>query len=169
MSNLEVIGIAASVLQIAELAARLSQRLFEFSRRTRHADKSIEFVSKDIKSTGVVLHQLGIELSRDEARAICSRTAIDKTDEFINDCLEVFLELDQSLDAETSSEEAIWNWKRKLKFAFREPRLELLMSDLDRLRSSLMLMLGTLTFAGQMKKYVPYQDLGETGICMSWC
>jgi hypothetical protein len=37
------------------------------------------------------------------------------------------------------------------------------------LRSSLMLMLGTLTFAGQMRKYVPYQDSGEVGICMCWC
>ena len=152
MSRLEVIGIAASVLQIAEVAARLSQRLFEFSRRTRHADKSIEFMSKDIKSTGVVLRQLGIELSKDEACAICSRTAIDKTDELINDCLEVFLELDESLDTEASSEGAPWNWNRKLKFLFREPHFELLRSNLDRLRSSLMLMLGALAFAGQIKR-----------------
>lgn len=152
MPGLEGLAIAASVLQIADLAATLSLKLFEFSRKTRNVDKSVEFVSKDIKSTGIVLHQLAIELSKDEARTICSRTAIDKTEELINECRQVFHELDQTLDAEASSGKAGWSFKRKLKFSFLEPHIELLRSNLDRLRSSLMLMVGTLTFASQMKK-----------------
>jgi hypothetical protein len=152
MSGLESLAIAASVLQIADLAANLSLKLFEFSRKTSNADKSVEFVSKDIKSTGIVLHQLAIELSKDEARAICSRMAIDKTEELINSCREVFHELEQILDAEASSDKTVWSLKRRLKFSFLEPHIELLRSNLDRLRSSLTLMVSTLTFASQMKK-----------------
>jgi hypothetical protein len=152
MSGLEGLAIAASVLQIADLAANLSLKLFEFSRKTRHADKSVELVSKDIKSTGIVLHQLAIELSKDEARAICSQIAINKTEELVNDCRQVFHELDQTLDAEASSSKTVWSLKRKIKYSFLEPHIELLRGNLDHLRSSLMLMVSTLTFAGQMKQ-----------------
>jgi hypothetical protein len=42
MSGLEILGIAASVLQIAEMGGRLSVKLFTFSRKIKNADKNID-------------------------------------------------------------------------------------------------------------------------------
>jgi hypothetical protein len=58
MSGLEILGIAASVLQIAELGGRLSVKLFTFGRKIKNADKHIDGISQDIAATGAVLQQL---------------------------------------------------------------------------------------------------------------
>lgn len=68
MSGIEILGVAASVLQIADLGGKLSVRLFTFSRKIKNAYKSIDTVSRDIAATGAVLQQLGSELQKDKCR-----------------------------------------------------------------------------------------------------
>jgi hypothetical protein len=56
MSGLEILSIAAGVIQIAGLGAKTSVRLFTFSRKIKTANRSIEAISKDIAATGAVLY-----------------------------------------------------------------------------------------------------------------
>lgn len=65
MSGIEILGIEASVLQIADLACRLSVKLFFFSDKIKDAEKSITSNSQNIAATGATPQQLGNELKKD--------------------------------------------------------------------------------------------------------
>ena len=152
MSGIEILGIAASVLQIAELGGKLSVKLFVFSRKIKKADKSIDSISQDIAATGAALQQLGNELAKDEHLRLCSQEAILTAQRLVDDCNKVFLELDNALDGRISNNTLIQGWRQRLKYPFLEPQIELLRSNLERLKSSLVVMLNVLIFAGQLKR-----------------
>ena len=153
MSGVEIVGIAASVIQIAELGARLSVKLFVFSRKIKSADKSIDSISQDIAATGAVLQQLGSELSKDENAELCSNEALATTRNLVDSCMSVFKDLESSLDGRfPSSNSVVAGWKRRLKFPFLEAQIEVLRSNLERLKSSLLVMLNVLIFAAQVRR-----------------
>jgi hypothetical protein len=58
MSGVEVLGIAASVLQIADLGAKVSVKLFGFARKVRGAAEKIDLISKEIAATGALLQRM---------------------------------------------------------------------------------------------------------------
>ena len=90
MSGIEILGIAASVLQIADLGGRLSVKVFTFSRKVKNADKNIDDVSRDIAGTGAILQQLGTMLKKDEQIRLCSSAAISTTTRLVDDCNQIF-------------------------------------------------------------------------------
>ncbi|KAK5049823.1 hypothetical protein LTR84_003941 [Exophiala bonariae] len=153
MSGIEILGIAAAVLQIADLGGKLSVKLFTFSRKIKSADKSIKSVSQDIAATGAVLQQLASVLKKDEKLRLCSDQAIETAKGLVADCKAIFSELDEALDNPgTSGNKYISAWKERLKFPFIEPQIELLQSNLERLKGSLVLMLNVLIYAEQLRK-----------------
>ncbi|KAJ9602070.1 hypothetical protein H2200_013430 [Cladophialophora chaetospira] len=154
MSGIEILGIAASVIQIADLGARLSVKLFVFSRKIKSADKSIESISQDIAVTGAILQQLGDEISKDENADLITKEALKTTEGLISGCQKVFTELDSELDGRVSKNvSVVVGWKNRVKFALLEAQIDLLRSNLERLKSSLLLILNVLTFAVQVRSH----------------
>lgn len=156
MSGIEILGVAASVIQIADLGARLSVKLFTFSRKIKSADKSIDSISQEIAATGAVLKQLGNELSKDENVELCSKEALATTKGLVDRCMDVFNDLNSSLDGHFSSNSIVAGWKQRLKFPFLEDQIQLLRANLERLKSSLLVMLNVLIFAAQARRCVSY-------------
>ena len=117
--------LAASVAQIADLGARLSVKLFVFSRRIKSADKSIQDVSQDIAMSGAVLQQLGDELSKDENAELVTKEALATVKDLIAGCKSVFAELDSSLDGRVSDHSLVPGWKLRVKFPFLESQVDL--------------------------------------------
>lgn len=151
------IGLIASVLQVADIGVRLSVKLFTFGHAAANADESITFISKDISHTSSILRELGQSLERDHKARLCSENAYRTTDAIVKDCREVFEEMDQSLmekmtriglDGSSSTpaaatlEKAVW--------PFLQPRIKLLWSNLDKLKSTLLLMLNVIIYAKQV-------------------
>ena len=162
MSGIEIVGIAASVIQIADLGARLSVRLFVFSKKIRSADKAIEAISQDIAATGAVLRELGLELSKDENAELCTNGALSTAKNLIAACQKVFDELNAELEGQTATVPSIvMAWKARLKYSFLEAQIELLRSNLERLKSTLTLMLNVLIFAVQVRRSVESGGLLE--------
>lgn len=151
MSGIEIVGIAASVLQLADLGGRLSVALFTFSRKIKNADKSIASISAEIAQTGSILQQLGNELQKDSQLRICSVDAVAMAKALVNDCYSVFDELKESLDAKVPKNKIIAAWKQKVKFPLIEPQINLLRTNLERLKSSILVMLNVLIFAEQLR------------------
>jgi len=152
MSGIEILGIAASVLQIADLGAKLSVKLFTFSRKVKNADKTINSISQDIAATGAVLQQLASVLKKDEKSRVCSDQAIQTAKGLVDDCKKIFSELDDALDNPSPGNKYFSAWKDRLKFPFIEPQIDLLQSNLERLKSSLVVMLNVLIYAEQLRK-----------------
>jgi hypothetical protein len=151
MSGLEIVGIAASVLQLADLGGRLSVKLFTFSRKIKHADKNIASMSAEIAQTGSILQHLGSELQKDDQLQVCSVEAVATAKGLVTDCYKIFDDLNESLDAKTPKNKVVAAWKKRLKFPLIEPQLDLLNTNLERLKSSLLVMLNVLIFAEQLR------------------
>lgn len=152
MSGIEILGVAAGVLQIAELGGKLSVKLFTFSRKVKNAHNSISSISKDIAATGAVLQQLSRVLKKDEQLRLCSDEAIETAKSLVTECRKIFSELDEALDSRPSSNKYISSLKDRLKYPFLEPHIDLLQSNLERLKSSLVVILNVLIFAEQLRR-----------------
>lgn len=158
MSGAEILGVAASVLQIADLAARLSVNLFTFTCKVKNADKSIKSISQDIAGTGAVLQLLGHELKKDESLRLCSSQATSQARTLVDDCYKIFKEIDDTIEGKCKGGGAgfkiIIGLKQRLKYAFLEPQIDLLQARLERLKADLMVMLNVLIYGGQLRRWV---------------
>src|SRR4051794_30020724 len=105
MSGVEILAIAASVLQIADLGGKVSVKLFAFSRKIKDANKNIDILSKDIASTGAVLQQLGLELKKDKTGAaqLCSQKLVTTAQGVVNECRTLFASLNKAIDGDSGN------------------------------------------------------------------
>lgn len=161
MSGIEIIGLAASVIQIAEVGGKLSVKLFTFTRKVKTANKSIDALSQDIAATGAVLKQLGETLSKDASLKVCSQEAVNTAKTLVEDTKKVFTGLEKVIDNEEKTNNKLLNgisFKKRLKFAFLEPQIEQVQANLERLKSSLLVILNVLIFAEQLRKYIVKYD-----------
>ena len=151
MSGLEIVAIAASILQLADLGGRLSVKLFTFSRKIKNADKSIASISAEIAQTGSILQHLGNELQKGDQLKVCSAEAVATAKVLVTDCYKIFDDLNESLDAKTPKNKVVAAWKQRIRFSLVEPQIDLLNTSLERLKSSLLVMLNVLIFAEQLR------------------
>jgi hypothetical protein len=169
MSGIEILGIAASVIQIADAGARLSQKLFVFTRKVKSADRTIQDISNEIAATGAALRELGEALSEDKYATLGSRHSIDQTSQIVADCWKVFSDINESIGGdkivkgtEASNEKSSnviakfnkpsFTFKQRFMFPFIEPQINMLRTKLESLKSSLVLMLQVLLLAEQVRK-----------------
>ena len=156
MSGIEILGIAASVVSIAELGAKLSVKLFTFSRKVKHADKSIDSISKQIAFTGSVLQQLGSVLNEHDNAKLCKPEYTASARSLVEACEKIFSELNDAIDGGGTSGTAggsiVLGMRQRLKFPFLQPQIDLLQAKLESLQSSLQVMLQALVLAVGLKK-----------------
>ena len=156
------IGLIASVLQVADIGARLSVKLYTFCHAAVNADDSIKFISKDISRTSAILIELGRCLEKDHEAQLCSENAFHTTSAIVKECQAVFEKLDQALmnkmrpmglDGNPGQPESVI-YERST-WPFLQPRIKLLGNNLDKLKSTLHLMLNVLIYARLVaEKYV---------------
>lgn len=152
------LGIIASVVQIADVGLRLSIKLYTFGEIVSNADRSVISISKDVSLTSSVLKELGSLLDKDESSRIVSENAVQTAGKVVKECLEVFEEIDTILVKKMPNLRASAGERRlkavvlleRVKWSYLQPKLQLLRSNLDRLKSTLLLMLNVITYAGQV-------------------
>jgi hypothetical protein len=149
------IGVVASVAQLADFGFRLSVKLFAYSKAVASADTSIKDISNDVSLTSTVLKELCQILQSDESHVV-SENAVEATSQTVKECLLVFEQLNDALDkslANLGVGQSNGKAKRglvaleKLKWPFKQNKMELLRSNLDRLKASLTLMLQVQSYA----------------------
>jgi len=149
------LGIVASVAQLADFGFKLSVKLFTFSKAVASADTSIKEISNDVSLTSTVLKELCQILKADESHVV-SENAIEATSQTVKECLSIFEQLNDALDKSLENLgllESKGKAKRgkvaleKLKWPFKQNKMEFLRSNLDRLKASLTLMLQVLSYA----------------------
>ena len=152
------IGIAASVAQLADYGFKLSIKLFSFSQAVSSADSSVKGISNDVSLTSAVLQELCGTLKADSGSHMISPAAVEATQQTVKECLSIFEELSAALDKSLANLGVQENKEKgklkrgrvtleKLKWPFKQPKMELLRSNLDRLKASLTLMLQVLSYA----------------------
>lgn len=154
---LAVLGIVASVAQLADYGFKLSIKLFAYSQAVYKADKSIRSFSNEVSLTSAVLKELSTILGAEESRYVSER-ALEATQTTVNECFTVFDQLNKILEksmgsgVDSGTESSKISSFDRLKWPFVQPKVDLLRSNLDRLKASLTLMLQVLSFARDLSK-----------------
>lgn len=91
------IGLVASVLQVADIGARLSVKIYTFCHAAVNASDSITFISKDISHISDILRELGQCLENAHKAPLCSENAFRTTSAIVGECRIVFEKIDQAL------------------------------------------------------------------------
>ncbi|KAG9777750.1 hypothetical protein KCU88_g4419, partial [Aureobasidium melanogenum] len=98
MSGVEILGIAAGVVQLADLGARLSVNLYTFSRKVKDANKEIDSLCNDIAGTGAVLKTLGEQIKTDLDPRLFKNETIIQAQRLMNDCKGLYDEINEAID-----------------------------------------------------------------------
>lgn len=156
---LEAVGTAAGFIQIADLGATLSIRIFTFYRQMKTVNKSIQNLSSDVALTSTIMRQLAENLERDEqeekTKRVCSREALQTAEEIQDQCRGVFEEIQRTIErSESESGKRCWrDFIGKAKnVLLLEPEFNVLMGNLERLKSSMLLLLNVIMYAGQVRR-----------------
>ena len=155
------IGVVASIVQIADIGLRLSLRLYTFGETVASADGSVSAISNDISFTSSILKELGHALEDDKA-GICSDNAIKTAEAVVQECSKAFQEMDdlllkkvpylrvQATSLEKKSRATVI--LERLRWPTIKGKIECLRSNLDRMKSTLMLMLNVIIYAKQVSE-----------------
>ena len=150
------LGVIASVIQIADVGLKLSTKLYDFAGTVTSADKDIASISRDVKLTSTVLKDLGDTLERDKESRVVNENAVQTADGVVKECLEVFREMDEIFLKRTpllrqadEADKATRGRKmmERLWWPYIKSKVLLLRSNLERLKSTLLLMLNVITYA----------------------
>lgn len=97
MSGFEIVGVTASILQIAEIGSQLSVKLCTLYRKIKSADQRIESLSNDVALTCNMLRQLGDNLQTDEQAKLYSAEAFSTTEKVLDECKKVFEQISNAI------------------------------------------------------------------------
>ncbi|KAI9870791.1 MAG: hypothetical protein M1830_003806 [Pleopsidium flavum] len=165
------IGLVASVVQIADTGIKLSITLYTVAETVLKADKSIKEIASDVSLTSSVLEELGQNLKKDQKSRLCSENAVKTAEGIVKECAAIFEEINRTLEttlnkikppvgadkgkgrngAPGGKKMAVAALER-LKWPFLQPKMQLLRSNLDRLKSTLVLMLNVITYARKVSE-----------------
>jgi hypothetical protein len=151
MSGLEVVGFAASIIQIADLGTKLSVKLFSFHRQIQNANQVIQHLSSDVALTCAILRELGDSLKQQSK--LCSPEAHLTTRQMLKQCEEVLRQIQNMIDESRTSGKSRWQQATsKIRNALNESDVNLVRSNLEKLKSTMLLLLNVIMFAGQIRK-----------------
>jgi hypothetical protein len=138
------IGLIASVIQVAGAGLKLSQTLYQYADTVASADRRIKDIAKDVELTSFVIDELGHVFRQDESSVLLSKNAVKTANETVRECSTVFTELDTALKKSQK------NKLGRFMLPFRESKINLLRDHIDKLKSTLQLLMQVLTHAHQV-------------------
>ena len=140
----EVLAFVASIVAVVDAGLKLSTALYTFADSVYHAKKVLRNIAHDIALTSAVLDELGKLLKKDSNARLCSNGAFTTAEKAIKECENVYAEINvvacKSMKSKTE----------RLKWPFREARMESLRSNLERLKTTLLLLLNVLSYAREL-------------------
>lgn len=152
----EIVGIAASILQIAGAGVKLSTTLYNFVGSATRADQDITDIAGDVEITANALDSVGMVFQDEDSRSVVSKKAIQDAKNLITRCESVFNEIHELTKRKVGKD-----GKKSLsafgKFAWpmKEQRVQVLRARLESLKTSLNLLFNVLQLAnGQARGFV---------------
>ena len=137
------LGAIAAIIQFAEAGLRLSTTLFTFSETVARADKVVTAISKDVSLISLVLRELADNLKKNIDSREHSTAALNSAVAVVKECSEVFQETETLLVEKFPTLSSRSNNKayrvraalERFKWPYLQPKVRLLQSNLERLKS----------------------------------
>jgi len=156
------LSIAASAIQVADAGFKLYGALSQYIRDYVDANKHVRRLADEVRTTSWALQQLGALLKEDDDIKLCKPEAIGETEAALKGCQRAFDEVSDIIKGFLPSSKpdgsgviarsSISNrWKWPLKTA----KVQLLLAQLERLKTTLLLIFKVITYASKLaSKYV---------------
>lgn len=155
MSGLEAVGVAASIIQVADLSAKLSVKLFSFYRQVKSANEGIQLLSNEIALVSATLRELGDNLNDENSAQLCSEHAFYVLKLVLDQCRDVLGQIQKVVDNnDQMGKNRFQQTAGKIRVAFLEPNLDQLKTKLESLKSTMLLVLNVIMYAGQLRRYL---------------
>lgn len=153
MPGLEALGVAASIIQVADLGTKLSVKLFSFYRQVKNANESIQLLSNEVALVSAILRELGDNLKEEELSKLCSDEAFRTLERVLDQCRNVLRQIERVIGINDHSRKTrLQQVTGKFRLVLLEPNLDPLKTNLERLKSTMLLLLNVIMFAGQVRK-----------------
>lgn len=94
MSGLEVLGVAASIIQVADAGLRLSQTIYTYVNSLASADKRLDRIASHVKLTSQVVSDIGELFNQKQTAQLVSKNAVQAAAETAKECEQIFNELE---------------------------------------------------------------------------
>jgi hypothetical protein len=146
----EVVGLVASIVQIAGAGAKLSTVLYNYTSSAVRADKDITDLADDVDATSSALGGIGKVLGTEDAKSIVSEQAIRDANKIIKRCGDIFRDISELVEkrhTKTKDGKKALSMVGKLAWPLKEQRVELHRRRLDTPKMSLLLLLDVLKLA----------------------
>ncbi|KAK5465341.1 hypothetical protein LTS15_001904 [Exophiala xenobiotica] len=160
-------GLAGTLIGIARAGIKLAVTLHNFSETVTTAHTEIKSIANNVSLTASVLHELGVKLDQDdddddddEGHQLYSSSATGTARDAARECESVFREINVIITKamQSAAERGVKNGKapalsplERMKYPFLQPKMELLGGNLERLKSTLVLLLNVLSYARDLK------------------
>ncbi|KAL2134932.1 hypothetical protein VTI74DRAFT_10339 [Chaetomium olivicolor] len=148
----ELISLVASIIQVASFGLSLSRTLHDYGSSVIGAEKRLKGLDKDIEFTSRVISQLGNRLQDTQVQALVSEDTIRLTQDAVAECEAIFRAMEDVI-AKIRSSGNMARWT----LYFRDSKIELLRSNLDRMKGNLNLLIGVIIHGTQMATEHPDQ------------
>lgn len=115
--------------------------------------QAIQHLSSDVALTCAILPELGDSLKQDETSKVCSPEAHLTARQMLKQCEQVLLQIQNMIDDSHASSKSRWQQATsKLRSVLNEPDVNLVKGNLERLKSTMLLLLNVIMFAGQIRQ-----------------
>jgi uncharacterized protein (UPF0335 family) len=154
----EIVGLAASIIQIAGAGTKLSTTLYTFVSSAARADHEITDIAGDVEITANALDSVGRVFSDETSQSVVSVKAVQDARNLITRCEAVFEEIRELMEKRRKvgkdGKKGGLTAFGKFAWPLKEQRVQLLRSRLESLKNSLILLFHVLQLAnGQAKGY----------------
>ncbi|KAH7155927.1 hypothetical protein EDB81DRAFT_376260 [Dactylonectria macrodidyma] len=140
----EVLALVASIIEVSAFGLQLSKCLRDYGSAVVGAERRLSGLDKDISFTSGILSELGTLLNDARVQALVSEQSIRLAREAVAECDGIF----QAMEGVIANIRK--NGLGKFKMYFRETKIELLRSNLDRMKGNLTLLMGVIHHATQI-------------------
>ncbi len=135
----DVISLISSIVQVASFGLSLSRTLHDYAAAVVGAEKRLKGIDKDIELTSRVISELGSRLGDSWVQALVSEDTIRLTQDAVAECEAIFQAMEDAV-AKIRSTGSMAKWT----MYFRDSKIELLRSNLDRMKGNLNLLMGVI-------------------------
>jgi hypothetical protein len=142
----EILSLVSSIIQVAAFGLKISRTLHDYGEAVVGAEKRLEGLETDIEFTSDILSRLGCHLQESQVQALVSEDTIRLAQRGVAECHAIFQAMEDVIEKiRKSGSLARWT------FYFRESKIALLRSNLDRMKGNVNLLLGVINHGTQIR------------------
>jgi hypothetical protein len=161
----EPFSIATGAIQVACAGIELAKTLSDYLECVKSAHKHVKSIAVEVRLTSSVLKHLGTLLKDHENEKLCSQHIVIDAQAAFEGCESAFREIDETFKPlvkrqadGTPSVSAAGKWA----WPFKKGKLETLQANLERLKTTLLLMLSVITYAREkVSRYATVSQVSD--------